>query len=457
MIKFPNLLGIGRSARAARTASVSTIARGLSLLSTIILVPLLLNHLGTERFGLWMTLSVLFIYLKAADGGVTIGLIGLVATADGAQDSARVRTLVSSAFIVTVVVALVLLIGALSAALMDWSFVLNLSDPSIQTEAALVAAIFIAAIALGYPVGVAKQSRMGLQQGAAANLWDLGGAVVAFLGQLAVVFFGGGLVMLAMVFALTPVLFNALAAVCFWTGSGRLVSPSPALANFATAKTLFASGAMFTALTLTQAFAVQLDSVLIARVLGVEHVAVYAVVQKLMTQPMLFITLFLTAQFPAYSEALSRGDDAWIIRNLRQTLIATSALAAAAAAGLSFIAGPLIHLWTGDAVEPSSRLILALAVYGAVAALANVFTYFFFSLGLYRRVIVAHVAMIAINIPLALLLIPLIGPEGAAIANTIGYLATLVIPSLLALPSVLSDLDRLRARAQSRALTQAQS
>ena len=439
-----------RAGRANRTSLVAVLGRGLSIIGTLVTIPLVLNHLGVERYGLWTTLTVIFVYLRLADGGVTVGLITLVSYADGAGDQHRIKQLFSSAFVVTAWVTLLLLVVALLVGFVDWGRVLNLSDPKLKSEAAASAVIIILAIAMGYPASVVRQGRLGLQQGAAANTWDIAATLITFAGQLSIIFFGFGIVALAAVTAFTPVMVNIASSVHFLTGSGRHFAPSTRLASGSTIRTLFLSGSMFTALTFSQALSVQIDIVLVARLMNVGAVTDYSIIQKMLTQPLLIVTMYLTAQFPAYGEALTCGDHSWIARHFRQTLLVGTFFSILVCGSLAVFADPIIDLWIGSAIAPSPILTASMAVYAITATIANVCTYFFFALGLYRRVILAHIGMIAINIPLALLLIPRIGSAGACLATACGYVATLIIPSLIGFRSVLRNLPELQSKALAR-------
>jgi len=436
-----------RAVRALRTGLVTLASRALSIIGTLVTVPLVINYLGPERYGLWATLSVVFVYLRLADGGATIGLIALVSRADGAGDVNRIRALISTAFLLTGTVAALSPVAAVFAHSIDWQWALNLSDPALAAEAATATTVIIIATGLGFPASVTRFGRLGLQQGAAANAWDLAASVATFCGQLTIIYLGLGIVALASLTALTPVIVNAAGSVAFFTGEGRQWLPRAHLAKWPIFVALFGSGSMFLGLMLTQALSVQMEPVLIARLLGLEAVASYAVVQKLFAQPQSLVAIFLIAQFPAYGEALTRGDHDWIVGHFRQTLVLATLLAVLLCGALASIAQPLLRLWIGETVRPTSELVACLMIYGIVATVANVFTYFFFALGLYRRVIMAYAAMIAINIPLAFLLIPRVGPEGAALATSCGYLLALLLPSALSLRGILGDLPRLREKA----------
>src|SRR5438552_374368 len=64
-----------RYRRIALTSATSILSKGVSLLTMLISVPLTVNYLGAERFGLWMTVSSLVTFLAFADFGIGNGLL----------------------------------------------------------------------------------------------------------------------------------------------------------------------------------------------------------------------------------------------------------------------------------------------------------------------------------------------------------------------------------------------
>ena len=57
----------------ALSALAAAGAKALSVLTTLISIPLALSYLGDERFGVWSTLSALVLTLQFADLGLEIG------------------------------------------------------------------------------------------------------------------------------------------------------------------------------------------------------------------------------------------------------------------------------------------------------------------------------------------------------------------------------------------------
>ena len=417
-----------RSGVVLRTALISVATRGVTTFASILTVPLVLHHVGSERYGIWMAAIALSTFFGLADGGVTKSLIAEVAKAHGACDRERVRVLIASAFAATVAFALPFLaITLIAVSLIDWAWAFNLSDHRLEREAALVVGIICISFAVTYPVTVIREARLGLMQGPEVNLWDFLGVILGFGGLVVAVETEAGLVAIAALWASGPAIARAAAAIVFLAGRGRDLLPSWRNIDIGVSRALVEGGAAFLFYALTQALALQSDQVLIARFFGAEKVAEYAIVQRLFLQPQVLVTLGLAAQWPAYGEALGRGDFNWIWRHLRCSIVLYAAFAALACGLLGVLCDPILKIWVGAMFAPP-LLVGSMVALGITAAVANVLAFFLMSVGLSRRLLIAQGVLAVVTLPLELVLIPRIGTPGAAIAATLGYLLAYVLP-----------------------------
>jgi O-antigen/teichoic acid export membrane protein len=444
------LRGSSRGSVILRTAAVSTLNRVLSVLGSLLTVPLVLHHVGRERYGVWMTAIALSAVFTAADGGVTKGMIAMVAKAHGAGDRALIRKLVASALATTIVFVLVFISVVLVAVrLVDWRWVFNLSDPALEREAAAVIATMCMCYALGFPPTVIREARFGLMEGGSALVWELAGVVGSLVGIVIAVLSGCGLVVIAAAWSGAPVAARFTAAAVYLAGAGRDLIPSWRDTDPRTCRNLVGAGTVFVLFTVTQVLAVQSDQILIARFLGAEAVADYAVVQRLFLQAQVLVTLGLSAQWPAYGEALGRGDLAWIKRHLRQSLIGYALFATIVCGLLGLLCNPILHVWVGGKVIAPTLLVLAMVAYGIVAAVANVFALFYLSVGLHRPLILSQLATAVVLTSVSVFLIPRLGPPGAALAATAGFLLAFVLPGLVLRRRILANLHPAEPRALS--------
>ena len=101
-------------------------------MTTFVTVPLTLNYLGDERYGMWMTMSSLVAMLGFADLGVGNGLVNAVSRAFGRNDRREAAECVSSAFFgLAAIASLGLLVFVLVCPVVPWN-----SVPDVDSEVA---------------------------------------------------------------------------------------------------------------------------------------------------------------------------------------------------------------------------------------------------------------------------------------------------------------------------------
>ena len=81
----------------------------------LIAVPLTLHYLGTERYGMWMTISSIVAMMGFADLGMGLGLMNAISEAHGQEDRLAAERYVSSGFFMLSAVALLILVGFAAA------------------------------------------------------------------------------------------------------------------------------------------------------------------------------------------------------------------------------------------------------------------------------------------------------------------------------------------------------
>jgi len=92
--------------RRAILASVSSIfSRAAAIGAAFVSVPFTIKYLGTERYGLWMTVSSISAMLAFSDFGMGNGLLSKVAEASGRNDREAAARAVTSALVMLTAVA----------------------------------------------------------------------------------------------------------------------------------------------------------------------------------------------------------------------------------------------------------------------------------------------------------------------------------------------------------------
>src|SRR5258706_10452144 len=95
-----------RHHRIRQSISAAVIARGTSIITALISLPLTLNYLGADRYGLWVTLSTFQVMLVFADLGMGNGVLNAVTRSSAEENEQAIRQYISTAYVAMSFVAL---------------------------------------------------------------------------------------------------------------------------------------------------------------------------------------------------------------------------------------------------------------------------------------------------------------------------------------------------------------
>lgn len=439
------LFASDRSSIVFRNIASSLLARGFSIISTFVMIPIILHAFGVERYGVWVIAISLGSLFTLADFGVVNSMLSYFSKAFGQSDGNAMQRLFNSTLLMSFIAAVALTVSLFAATQMiDWGRFFGVANETLAREASWVVFLTGAGIAIQFPLAAVRHARLGMLQGVPVNMWDLAGSLLATISLVIAALNGADIITCAALWTILPAVPKAISAILFLLFDERAPAPARIDVNWDTSKMLLIAGGVFTLSGLCQALAVQSDQILIANVLGISEVAPYSVVQRLFSQPQIFVALLVAAQWPSYGEALGRGDGDWITKHFIQSLGVVTAFAFLCAAFLAIFCSEILELWVGKVVRAEPTLVLGMAIYCVVACVSNAIIAFFLALGLHRRVIILQIAMFAVNLPVSLVLLPLIGSAGAIYGTALGYLIAILIPGLVSLRSTFDAFPRLQ-------------
>ena len=315
-----------RHRRAAVTGITSGISRAVRIGVTLITIPLTLHYLGNERFGLWMTISSVLAMAGFADFGVGNGVLNTVSTAYGKDDWDGIRQAISSGFaVLTLIGAAILGIFLAIYRFVDWGNLFRATTSTARAEAGPAMLVFMVCFALNVPLDVVQRTQLGLQQGFLTNFWEIFSSILILIGILGVVHFHLSLTALVVAFAGAPVFGTGLNAAYFFGVSRRDLLPEWHYVSREIIRKITSLGGLFFTLQLMGAIAYSADNFIIARILGVADVTVFSIPQRMFAVITTIVTMLTMPLWPAYAEAISRGDVHWVQHTLSRTLLSVFA------------------------------------------------------------------------------------------------------------------------------------
>ena len=183
----------------------SLLAKLVVLATTIISVPLTYHYLGTERYGLWMTITSVVLFLGFADFGVGNGLTASIAAADGSDDRNAARREVSCGFYLLVLISgCILLAFAVCYPMVPWATLYGTRTALAGVEAGPASAVLILCTAFSMPLGTVLRIQLGYQEGYIGDLWNAAGNLIALGGIIIATHLRGSLPILVCAVAGAP-------------------------------------------------------------------------------------------------------------------------------------------------------------------------------------------------------------------------------------------------------------
>lgn len=413
-----------RQRRLLLTAITSAFARGVSVLSALITVPLALNYLGPEQYGIWVTLSSFALLLAFADLGIGNGVINAVSRYFGMNDIAGMRRCISTAYVILGLTALAVI--SLFATLywfIPWNRVFNVHSAEAIAQAGPASAVFFLAFALAIPASIIQRVQSGLQEGVRTNVWTVAANFVSLILLLACIWLRMPLAVLVLVLFFTPIAFNILNALHSFLIRSPEIRPSIHYFDRSMLKEIMSSGAMFFILQISASVIFASNPFFIAQMLGAEDVATFGVVERLSSVVIVILQMMLMPLWPAFGEAKARGDWAWI--NKAHTISVAIALGLAIASGAVLVLfGPaLLRIWINQDFVAPFALIIAFAVWRILEAYGAAMAAYMNGLHELKPQAVGGPLTATASVILKFWLVPAYGVTGAVLSMILAYLA----------------------------------
>lgn len=436
----------GRSHERHRRIILSAVASAASkvvlVATTVISIPLTLQYLGPERFGLWMTISSIITLLGFADLGIGNGLLNAISEENGRGDIEAIRRYISSAFAILSGIALVILALFLIAyPFIPWASFFNVKSPLAMQESGHAALLFMLCFALQIPAGIVQRVQMGLQMAFVANLWQIAGSVLGLVAVLLVIHLELSLPWLVCALAGMPVLVAALNGLLFFGRMRRDIRPGRALVSRDAMKTIAHTGFLFLVLQLAASAAFASDNIVISRMLGAEAVTQYAVPEKLFSVIPMLLGMILMPLWPAYGEAMAKGDGRWVKNIFAKSLKISIAVASILSLIFTLFAADIISLWVGHPVSPPFMLLLGLGVWKVLEGWGISVGVFLNGANIVRLQAGLAILMATLAFILKFVLIGYMGISGVTWATIIAYVTVTFIPLSFVIPRLLKRFE----------------
>jgi O-antigen/teichoic acid export membrane protein len=347
--------GHERSIKAKANIAASLAIKAASIAISLVMVPLTLNYLSPSKYGVWLTLSSMVMWISFFDIGFTQGLRNKFAIAKSTGENETARIYVSTTYffvgLIFLIFGIVLLI---LNAFVDWDRLINVpaSDAAEISNLALVIIIYFC---LQFVFRIINTILIADQAPSQAALIDVVGQFISLVIIYCLTKYARpSLVYLGLAVGLSSLLVVVAANVVLFKGRYKQFSPSFRLVRLEYAKDIVQLGGKFFVLQVASIIQFQTGMFMIAYYFDTEQVAAYNVAYKYFFTLQMLNSIFLSPLWSGTTEAYSKSDHDWI-RNAVRKYVYLSIPFLLLGVAMLLTADKVYDLWLGAGRMPISH------------------------------------------------------------------------------------------------------
>ncbi len=425
---FDTSTEMGRAAERYRLAAWASLAnaasKGGAMAVMVLSVSLTIPYLGTQRFGIWMTVASFAGMLSFLGLGVGNALTNHVARRSAQCNPALLCQAISGGLGLLLMIGLVVGAGLyLLASWLPWARFIKVEDTMLLFEAKKAAQLFAVLFGLNLFTTGIQSVFAGLQRtfevylvSALGSLISLGALLIAARAQ------AGIPTLLTATLGVQSLSILLLFGLLLRRGLFSLREIRKAVEQETSG--LFRIGGLFFVIQIGTMIGWGADSLIISSALGPAQVAVYIVAQRLfqfVSQPLAVVN---TPLWGAYADAHAKGDGAFIRRTLKASILLTFGASLLGVMILFANSGWLINYWTHSNLEVSTLLLGMVALWTVLECCGVAFAMFLNGVQVIRQQVIVVVVFCILALPLKIIGIEQIGLIAIPLVTAVIYAMT---------------------------------
>jgi O-antigen/teichoic acid export membrane protein len=170
------------------------------------------------------------------------------------------------------------------------------------------------------------------------------------------------------------------------------------------------------------------DNLIAAQILGPEAVTQFSISNRMFFALVLVMNMLVAPLWPAYGEALTRGEFAWVEKTFYRSLWILSVSVGLPSLILAFFGKPILHFWIGAELSPSFSLLLGLGVWTTMWSLGSAMAVILNAASIFRFQIVCTLLMFVSAVIAKIILARSFGLPGIVWGSVAVYSLLFILP-----------------------------
>jgi O-antigen/teichoic acid export membrane protein len=402
-----------------------------SILLSLLIVPLTINYVSAEQYGIWLTISSIVAWIGYFDLGLGNGLRNKYAEAKAIGNYQLSSKYISTTYAIFALLFLaIFIIFFIANQYIDWCNFLNVEIVDNFTFKRLMI-ILVGFFCLTMFFNVLNSLLLGDQRTALASGISVAGQALSLififvLSKTA----ESSLIYLAFIFSGVPCLILLLVSICVFASKSRsiygLYRPSLSNIDFKLTGKLIGLGGKFFMIQVSLLMIFQCVNIILSRNCGQIAVTQYNIVYKYFQMIYMANVIILTPFWSAFTDAYTKNDFTWMqsaFKKLNRIVL----LCIPAFLLMLLISQWFFKFWIGDSVTIPFSLSLCMGLYTIAMTYASLHMYILNGIGKVSIQLIVYITFALIVIPTMDVLSKQIGMYGILILLTLVYITQALI------------------------------
>lgn len=399
----------------------------VGLLTSLVIVPITINYLNNEVYGIWMTITSILYWITTFDIGLGNGMRNYLAEALATNDTKLGKKYISTTMLLLSLIALSMAIVLLYPLItINFNSFFN-TNAIAGNELRMAVVITVGFTLMNFVLKNIGMIFVAMQKYAINDLLSISGNVIALiLIYILTKVTTGNLVLVVLAYTMTSCVAFLLAAIpLFWKHPE--LKPSLRFFDKSLGKKIVGKGFGF--------FVIQISSCLvifgaanffITQSCGPAAVTTYNIAYKFFNLLVIAYTIILAPMWNAYTDAYVKGDMQWIKATFNKAL-KFWVLSICGGLGMLLICNLFYKLWIGNMVNVPLSVSASTLIYVCFFNLNNCATYLINGLNKIFVQIIISLAVTTLYIITVLAFGRKLGVEGIVLSMAASYAVMSVV------------------------------
>lgn len=419
--------GDQRSVKAKKNIILSFGNKVIAILISLAIVPITIDYLNPEQYGVWLTLSSIVAWISFFDIGLGHGFRNRFAEAKANGNVELARKYVSTTYFAMILIfGLVLILFEFVNPFINWAGILNISQDQ-QQLLSIVISIVLIGVCTQFAANVFPIMLSADQKPAVSSIiGTIGQACALFVIYLFTKQSHHSMIYIAIALSWIPVVSTLFISIWMFSHQYKEYSPSLRHIDKKLIKNIVNLGVKFFVIQISMILIFQVINIILSRELGPTAVTEYNVTYKYFSIPQMIFNIITAPFWSAYTDAYTKGDYDWMKRVYKRLSFVYYALVIFSIL-LLFIFPFFIKIWLNGSVTVSFYVAVSVMLYICTISYAQLFMVLLNGLGKVCLQMIVYALFAIICIPATVILCKKCGIVGVMVLYSVVYIIQAIL------------------------------